>query len=283
MIIDSHVHVFPQAIQADRSDWVARDHTFGEIYANSKARIATADDLLRSMDRAGVDVALMQGFAWQDADDCRRHNDALLDAASRHPDRLLAYCTLNPADDPDAAAAEAQRCLDGGARGFGEVRPDSQGFAREWDCLAPVVAVAAAAKAPLLVHASEPVGHRYPGKGIMTPGLVYALCSAYPQATWILAHLGGGLPFYAAMPEVRETLRTTYVDTAAWPLLYGPEVFTALAATVGTERILFASDYPLQGQARSLERMRWLPVAPEDIVAMLGGNAAALLGLDSAG
>jgi len=282
VIVDFHAHVFPDAVKADRTPYVAHDPVFRELYANDKARIATAEDLLRSMDRCGIDVSVMQGFGWLDGDLCREHNDALLDAAARHPDRLIAYCTVQP--DAPGAREEAARCLaaPSPARGFGELRPDGQGYGGYWDALAPLWAVAGPAGAPLLVHASEPVGHRYAGKGRMTPGLLYTLALAYPEWPMVFAHLGGGLPFYAAMPDVRDALRNVYVDTAAWPLLYRPEVFPALAAVFDTGRILFASDYPLQAQDRSVARLRAVPLPGEVIDAMLGGNAARLLGLAGA-
>ena len=279
MIVDFHVHVFPPQIKADRSSYLERDAVFRSLYSNPKAKVATADDLLASMDAAGVDVSVMQGFGWATDALCIEHNDYLLEAAAHHPDRLIPFCTVQPRSGP-AAAEEARRVMAGGARGLGELRPDGQGYGPEvWEAASPLGALAQEQRLPLLFHASEPVGHAYAGKGHMTPDALYALTQALPEHPLVLAHLGGGLPLYAAMPEVREALANTYVDTAAWPLLYGQEVFTALAAVFGTEYILFASDYPLQGQTRSVERIRALPLPPTAIEGILGGNAARLLGL----
>ena len=279
MIVDFHVHVFPPQIKADRSSYLERDAVFRSLYSNPKAKVATADDLLASMDAAGVDVSVMQGFGWATDALCIEHNDYLLEAAARHPDRLIPFCTVQPRSGP-AAAEEARRVMAGGARGLGELRPDGQGYGPEvWEAASPLGALAQEQRLPLLFHASEPVGHTYAGKGRMTPDALYALTQALPGHPLVLAHLGGGLPLYAAMPEVREALANTYVDTAAWPLLYGQEVFTALAAVFGTEYILFASDYPLQGQTRAVERIRALPLPPTAIQGILGGNAARLLDL----
>src|SRR5947199_68154 len=55
----------------------------------------------------------------------------------------------------------------------------------------------------LLFHASEPVGHVYPGKRGGEPGSLYRFIAANPDVRIICAHWGGGLPFYALMPEVR--------------------------------------------------------------------------------
>jgi hypothetical protein len=46
MIIDIHTHVFPPGVRDARDEFLSRDATFRELYANPKARIATADELL---------------------------------------------------------------------------------------------------------------------------------------------------------------------------------------------------------------------------------------------
>ena len=97
---------------------------------------------------------------------------------------------------------------------------------------------------PTLIHTSEPVGHAYPGKGTVTPDMLEALIRAYPDNTFVFAHFGGGMPFYALMPEVAASLANVYFDSAAFTHLYRPEVFQTAVTACGVERILFASDYP---------------------------------------
>jgi len=114
----------------------------------------------------------------------------------------------------------------------------------------------------------------------MTPDRVYSFLQAFSEWPVVLAHLGGGLPFYAVMPEVRAVLSHTYVDTAAWPLLYGPEVFPPLLRFMGEDRVLFASDFPLLDQGQELDKIRRLSLPGEAVeTSVLGGNAARLLGL----
>ncbi len=68
------------------------------------------------------------------------------------------------------------------------------------------------------------------------------LAARFPAVRFILAHWGGLLPEQS--PE-RTIPPNIAFDTAASPLLYGPEVWTRMVAAVGAERILFGSDYPL--------------------------------------
>jgi uncharacterized protein len=131
----------------------------------------------------------------------------------------------------------------------------------------------------LLFHASEPVGHLYPGKGDLTPEALYPLVAAFPEATIILAHWGGGLPFYALMPEVRKNLRNVYFDTAASPFLYTPEIYRTVADLVGEERLLFGSDWPLLAPKRIIKEIQALGLPESTETRLLSGNARRLMEL----
>ena len=98
-----------------------------------------------------------------------------------------------------------------------------------------------------------------------------------------MAHWGGGLPFYALMPEVREALAGVYFDTAATPFLYDARVFETVAGLVGADRILFGSDFPLLAQERVLKQLDGAGLSAEEKAAIGGGNAARLFGLQPAG
>jgi hypothetical protein len=132
---------------------------------------------------------------------------------------------------------------------------------------------------PVVVHASEPVGHLYPGKGLTTPDRVYRFIENFPENIIICAHWGGGLPFYALMPEVPEVMKNVYFDSAASPFLYRPEVFAAVAGLAGADKVLFGTDYPLIGQRRLLKQVEASDLDASAQQAILGGNAARLLGL----
>ena len=280
MIVDVHTHVFPPEVIADRDRYVAQDATFGLLYSDPKAKLATADDLLHSMQTSGIDVSVALGFAWRDEALCRAHNDYLLDVASRSAERIVAFPTLPLASGPDAVVTEAERCVAAGARGFGELRPDSVGACID-GALAEALAHAAGATRPLLFHVSEPVGHTYPGKeGFALPDF-YAFVAAHPETPIIGAHWGGGLPFYALMPEVKAALANTCFDTAASSLLYGPEVYKRGVALAAAEHIVFGSDFPLLSQSRSMRRIEDAGLDVAGLALVLGGNVARLLGLES--
>ena len=277
VIVDAHTHIFSPGVRDAREDYVQRDPLFGALYSRKKAKIATAEDLLRSMDRAGIDASVAMGFAWDDAELCVQHNDYLLEAAAKSGGRIIPFCTVNPFADEEAR--EAERCARAGACGLGELRPDSQGWNPHHHGGEALAAVAERYKLVLAFHVSEPVGHDYPGKEGGGLGVFYHFAREHPKLRIIGAHLAGGLPFYATMPEVREVFSHVRVDTAAQPLLYTPVAFEHILPLISAERILFGSDYPLIAQSRAVEDLRSGVFGSDDLAAILGGNARRLLGL----
>jgi predicted TIM-barrel fold metal-dependent hydrolase len=123
------------------------------------------------------------------------------------------------------------------------------------------------------------VGHVYAGKQGMGISALYEFIVEHPAVRVVAAHWGGGLPFYTLMPEVKLALHNTHFDTAATSLLYNPEIYADVSRLVGAGSVLFGSDYPLLSQKRSRERIEASGLPPADIAAILGGNAAQLLGL----
>jgi hypothetical protein len=278
VVIDAHVHILPDRVREHLDEHCARDPWFGACHTPGAA-VASAEDLVASMDAAGVERAIC--FTWPFADPalCAEGNDYLAAAARRHPGRLVGFGCVQPADP--GAAAEVERCARLGLRGLGELNADAQGWALEDEAaLGPVAAASVAAGLPWTLHCSEPVGHTYPGKGTATPDRVAGLALRHPDLTIVCAHLGGGLPLYAHMPEIAELCRTSlYFDTAAVPFLYRPSVYPAVIAAVGAGRLLFGSDHPLLRAPRYLDTLRGLGLDAGAAAAILGGTAAALLGL----
>ncbi len=255
------------------------DDYFGELYSNPGARIATVEDLLSEMDDSGVDISVLCGFGWASHELCAMQNDYMLDCLRQYPGRFAALAALQPLEG-DRALAEVDRCLAGGMKGVGELMPDGQGYRmNEIHRIGPLFQYAAERGFLVMTHASEPVGHHYPGKETVTPATLWPLVQAFPEAKMILAHWGGGYPFYELMPEVREASRNVYYDSAASTYLYDPEIFLHASRIVGHEKLLWATDYPVLRQTRFLQRVRKLSLGEEQKAAILGGNAVQLLGL----
>jgi predicted TIM-barrel fold metal-dependent hydrolase len=89
----------------------------------------------------------------------------------------------------------------------------------------------------------------------------------------VLAHWGGGLPFYELMPEVKAALQNVVYDCSASTYLYRFDIFPVATGIVGAERVLFGSDFPVLGQSRFLRKVLASGLTPDALPAVLSGNA----------
>lgn len=276
MIVDSHVHILPDRVRQDVAGVAGVEPWFGACHARGE-RVASAETLLATMDRDGVDVAVC--FAWPFADPalCREANDYVAAAARRHRGRLLGFGVVQPLDP--GAPAEVRRCARLGLRGIGEMNADAQGWSLAGGDADAAVAASIAAMLPWTLHCSEPVGHAYPGKGTATPDLVMDFARRHPDLTLICAHLGGGLPLLAPIPEVRDVVARLHFDTAAQPFVYSAEVFSTLVALIGAGGLLLGSDHPLLDVPRYARALSESGIDAASREAVMGGNAARLFGL----
>lgn len=278
-IVDAHVHIFPEEIGRNREAFLERDTWFRQLYSSPRARLATADDLIDSMNAGGIDLAIACGFPWRDPALCRYHNDYMREAVERFPTRIAWLAIASPRSD--AAAGMLEEAFRRGACGAGELNADAQGFELDRpEQLGALVEVCTSHNKPAMFHISEPVGHQYPGKGASTPEKLLRFLAAFPQLRVVAAHWGGGLPFYELMPEVRETTVNVAYDSAASTYLYDHRVFETVAGLAGADRVLWASDYPVLKQAPLLRRANERPWPTETALSMvLGENAIRVYGL----
>jgi uncharacterized protein len=283
MIVDFHTHVFPPEIIARRDEFVTRDPWLGELYGNPKAKMATVDDLLASMETNQIDAAVTCPFGWRDSGLAQECNSYIIQAMKDHPGRIIGLASVQPLAIRHAVA-ELERCRKAGMPGFGELMPHGQGYRlSDTALLAPLVDAATHLGLFVLTHASEPVGHLYQGKGDVTPAELEVFLRAFPDLLVVAAHWGGGLPLYELMPEVQAEAANVWYDSAASPFLYRPEIFSMVARIVGARKILWGSDFPLISHQRMLAYTRASGLDEKDQRLVLGGNAEKFLGLGAPG
>ena len=279
MIIDFHTHIFSPRIKENRGNYIDADPCFAGLYSDEKARLATADELIESMDSEGIDISVILNIGWTTHELCVETNDYIMESVSRFPKRLVGFGSVQPRFT-DPAIKEMERCVRGGIRGIGEIRPDVQQFnlldKESEKCFVDFLIEHGLI---LLTHSSEPVGHQYQGKGSVTPEILYPFITNYPDLKIVCAHWGGGLPFYALMPEVQKAMENVFFDSAASPFLYSPQIYTQVIDLVGPEKILFGTDYPLLKPGRLLSEIDSLGLSDEARRMILADNAKNLLGL----
>ena len=154
MVIDFHTHVFPPRIRENRSQYADNDPSFALLYSGEKAKLATAEELIASMDRDGVEISVIVNYGWTTHELCVATNDYIMESLARHPKRLIGFCAVQ-LQSLEAAITEIERCARGGIRGVGELRPDLQltDFPDE-NALQPLVKVLQKHNLMLMIHAS---------------------------------------------------------------------------------------------------------------------------------
>jgi len=279
VIIDCHTHIFPDEVRKNREAFFEKDEGFASIYKDSKAKMVGVEDLIVSMDESGIERSVICGFPWSQSDLCYFHNQYLMESASRYSHRLIVFISLL-FSEPDWSGMELDRGMKDGARGVGEIafylrKMTSQSI----NSMKPVLSQMEKRGIPILLHTNEPLGHFYPGKGMTPLECFYEFILSFPSLPILLAHWGGGLPFYELMPEVSEAMTNVYYDTAASPFLYSKKIYAIVSEIVGPERILFGTDYPLIQPRRYFQELEESGLSGEDREKILGLNFSRLFGL----
>ncbi len=279
MIIDVHVHIAPDEVRIRREDFLEGEPEFSVIYKNPRARLVGAEDVIEQMDRDGVERAVIFGFPWRREENFRLNNDYVLEMARKYPNRLIPFCCFDVRHKN--AERELDRCLSLGAKGVGELALYSSDLReKERGILSSIAGLCREARVPVLLHTNEPVGHIYPGKSPMTLRSLYQLIKDTAGTLWILAHLGGGLPFFAYLKrECSEVLRDVYFDIAAMPFLYRPQVLRAMIDGIGREKFLLGTDFPLLPPERYYRELAISGLSEEETRFILGENAKKILGV----
>jgi len=236
----------------------------------------------------------------------REINDAFAQVIQERAGRFTALATL-PLNDPAASVVELERAMKNlglpGAMVFSNVNHVAladDGFAPLWKKADELGAV-------IYIHPTDPSGvdamldyWLMPLVGFLmdttlaASKLVFSgVVARHPRIRWVLTHMGGAIPYlaerldrgYRAFAGCRrnidrpptEYLKQFYYDTVN----FNPSAIRLALEFAGPDRILAGSDYPHQigSIPLMLESIRSLEIDEVVRQKILGGNAAALLGL----
>jgi hypothetical protein len=200
-----------------------------------------------------------------------------MESASRYPNRLIVFVSLL-FSDPAWSEKELDRAVKGGAKGVGEIAFYREEMtSQDIHSMKPILTQMEMQGIPLLLHTNETIGHSYPGKGRTPLGRFYEMILSFPSLPIILAHWGGGFPFYELMPEVTKVMAHVYYDTAASPFLYSKKIYAIAREIVGVEKILFGTDFPLISPRRYYEELEGSGLSKQDREKILGLNFSRLI------
>lgn len=225
----------------------------------------TPEAVIAVMDRVGIDM-LCVSHLLSLRGDCRRGNDLIAGAMEHYPGRFIGYAVANP-NTPPAIVSELERCIDVlGMKGikthneFHQYPADGPGYWTMYE-------YAREKNLPVL-------GHNF-GDAAMTERIV----KAFPEVNFILAHTGANYQGRVADPVIELTKKygNLYLDLAGTMVSYG--AFEVLVKTVGRNQIVYGSDICYQQATHQIGRVLMAEIDADDKRAILGENAARLLGL----
>ena len=326
MILDFHNHYFPpaylDAIREGGSHFRVTTNDDGNPVLHSPGDYNVLvpghrdlDHREQVLERSGVDMQVLTftcpGTSIEEPERAvelsRIVNDAFARDVRERPGRFTSLGTL-PMNAPDAAAEEASRVVDELGLPGVMLLSNASGVPLHEERFWPVYERLDRAGAVVYIHPTYPVGVEVMEKYMLMPmvgfladttlaaaGLVYSgTVERFPGITWVLAHLGGAVPYLAerfdrgfeAYPECRERctvapseqLKAFYYDTVN----FDAACLRLAIEFAGADHVIAGSDYP--HMIGSLDKMTssiaGLDLSETERAHITWGNAARILGLD---
>jgi predicted TIM-barrel fold metal-dependent hydrolase len=226
-----------------------------------------AQDLVRAAVETGID---RDRAAAAVIDEWRELNTWATDTVAAHPDRLTCLVGVDPVLMPeDVVIEEVRSQLARGASGlkiapmFFDARPDDEAVEVVWRLAAEhgVYVLSACGSAAVLDH--EPCGR---------PEYFEAVLRSYPTVLVQLAQLGQAAS--AGVASLTARFSNVMTDTA---LRLGkgesPQDLAALIRSIGVDRVMFGTNYPLVDPSEYAAVMRALPLSDEELRQVGARNA----------
>ena len=258
MIIDAHVHIYPEKI-ADKA--VAGIKSFYNMHLEYDGRIST---LLREGKKAGVDKFIVQSVAtsWEQV---RSINDFISRSVCENPE-FIGFGTMHP-DFPDIAG-EVERISALGLKGI-KLHSDFQRFNIDDERAFPIYE-SAEGRLPILMHMGDA------RSDFSAPERLLKVIAKFPTLTVIGAHLAG----WSRWDEAAELFAHSgiYADCSSSLYAMSPEHAAKLIRNIGVDKVLWGTDYPMWDAKEELERFYKLPLTRDEQEMVLYKNALRLLG-----
>ncbi|MBI5679902.1 MAG: amidohydrolase [Methanobacterium sp.] len=274
MIIDAHVHLHP-------TEEVGK--MVVEMIGMPYYSYGTPDDYLNDMETARIDKAVIVSFA---PDNQIKNNNFWTVAITKsgknkpakYPD-FIPFISVSPTMKGRSMIEELEHKYKWGMKGL-KIHPVAQGFAPDDERMFPVFEWLIKHDLPITAHS----GINIDGKSKFgEPERWISVLEEFNDLKLILAHMGGGqwdkaIEIADKFPQVMfdTAISISYINS---PTTLDDEEAKDLIRTIGSDRILFGSDYPWINPAKDIERIRGLDISDDDKKFILGENAAKLFHL----
>jgi hypothetical protein len=223
----------------------------------------TAEDLLDSMNRIGIRRACVSSLLALHVD-YRRGNDQMAEIVRRYPDRILGYAVINP-NYPEAIERELTRGLDTLGLGAVKIHPSWHAYPADGPAYQRVYAYMNERGGVILSHTFD------------SPAVLAAISAAYPNVSFIHAHVGGGHDGRTPSPwaPLLRDRDNVYLDTVLSVVSFGG--IEKLVEAVGADKLLFGTDGAWMDNAHQIGRITHADISDEDKKKILGLNMQRIL------
>ena len=261
--LDFHCHIYPAKI-AEK----ARQSTGAFYGVECGDCTGQAEDLLARCDEAGIEACVIHSVATK-PEQVDSINNFLLRVSQAHPGRFLPFGTVH--QDTQDMGRVADWLCEHGFRGV-KLHPDIQGVALNDPRLMPLYE-ACRGRLTVLFHAGD---DRY---SYSTPAEIIPVLEAFPDVTFVGAHLCGYHVWSDAVPVMAKRFDNLYVDCSSSSFAMGTEKFREYIAAYGYDRVLFGSDYPMWDPRTESRILEFLDLPQQALEDVFWNNAARLLNL----
>lgn len=251
-IIDAHVHL-------------------GEDLDGSSC---SEDELLRLMDDNHIRQALVLPFNETEADDnflsATRKNLALHE---RYPDRILCGFRVDPKTDFQKTVGFAREHR----IPVMKLHPTSQGFMISSPCLRDLLDELLGTRyRPLIFVHTDIIPEEGTGCEMLNcPKDVMQVARSYPDLCFVIAHCGR---WCEATRLGIARVDNVFIDTSIAPLF----LIKKCLSIVGSDRVVFGSDYPYSHPRIELEKISLLRLSDKEAESILAGNLRRLFSTHTA-
>lgn len=259
MVIDMHTHAWPEKVAGK-----AREN-LESFFKISMVGIPTVQTLLERMDANAIDVSVVCAVASRPEQVIGVNNWAL----GIRSERLRVFASMHPGFKQwrDELLRIKER-----ADGI-KFQPEFQNFYVDDEAVFPLYDEIERLGLPVLFHCGEELSGTLLVRS--SPQRVAAVKKRFPGLKIIAAHFGG----FRLWKDVEEYLLGTdiYLDTAFFFGHVSDTEAKRLLLAHRADRLLFGTDFPLVDQAKDLQAVRGLGLAPDLQEAILWKNASRLL------
>lgn len=228
----------------------------------------TVGDLLRSMDRAGIEKSVICCIATKP----EQFEPILRWCGQIRSDRIIPFPSVHPADP--ALVDHIRRISEEGFAGV-KLHPYYQDFFADEDRMLELYAQADAWNLVLVMHTGYDIA--FPRIRRADPRKVLWVKQRFPGLRFVATHMGA----WQQWDEVRDSLigRPIHMEISFALDDLEPQMAREMILGHPQGYVLFGTDSPWKDQAETLRLLEALELPPTVLMPMLAANGLALLGL----